>query len=93
MLLHMQRTTIRLDDDLMRSAKRSAADRGITLTALIDEAIRERLARRDTAGVAGDWDLPTWGDGTGRVAPGVDFTSNESIQDFLDEGLSIEQLR
>ena len=43
----MQRTTVRLDDDLMRDAKRMAAESGITLTALIESALRERLARRD----------------------------------------------
>jgi hypothetical protein len=37
--------------------------------------------------------LPAFGDPNGRVAPGFDITSNESIQGFLDEGLSIEQLR
>lgn len=93
MLLQMKRTTIMLDDDLMRRAKSTAAERGITLTALIDEAVRERLARKEAVGAGDDWVLPAFGDPNGRVAPGFDITSNESIQEFLDEGLSIEQLR
>lgn len=40
------RTTIRLDDELLREAKRLAAETNQTLTAVIEEALRERLARR-----------------------------------------------
>ena len=39
------RTTIRLSDELMREAKREAAKSGMTLTAIIEESLRERLAR------------------------------------------------
>lgn len=39
------RTTIRLDDRLLREVKREAARSGVTLSAMIEEAVRERLAR------------------------------------------------
>ena len=38
------RTTIRLDDTLLRDAKSYAAAAGMTLTALIEEALRARMA-------------------------------------------------
>ncbi|NJN52832.1 MAG: ribbon-helix-helix protein, CopG family, partial [Gammaproteobacteria bacterium] len=39
------RTTIRLDEKLLKEAKRQAAESGMTLTAIIEESLRERLAR------------------------------------------------
>lgn len=40
------RTTIRLDEKLLKEAKRQAAESGMTLTAIIEDSLRERLARR-----------------------------------------------
>ena len=39
------RTTIRLDDALLRDAKSYAAAAGMTLTALIEESLRSRMAQ------------------------------------------------
>lgn len=39
------RTTIRLADDLLREVKRLAADSGSTFTAIVEEALRETVAR------------------------------------------------
>ncbi len=39
------RTTIRLDDHLLADAKRVAAETGRTLAEVIEEALREALAR------------------------------------------------
>lgn len=38
-------TTLRLPDDLYRAAKARAAEEGITLTRLLEESLRQRLAR------------------------------------------------
>lgn len=46
------RTTIRLDDALLLEVKREAAETGMTLTAVIEESLRERLARRATSRTA-----------------------------------------
>ncbi len=43
------RTTIRLDDQLLKSAKRLAHDTGRSLTAVIEDALRQTLARRTTS--------------------------------------------
>jgi hypothetical protein len=40
------RTTIRLDDDLLLQVKETAARSGKTLTSLIEDALREMLARQ-----------------------------------------------
>lgn len=40
------RTIISLDDELHRRAKSYAAEQGTTLTALVEEALRARLAER-----------------------------------------------
>jgi predicted transcriptional regulator len=37
------KTTVRLDDELLRRAKEKAATLGISLTRLLEDAIRERL--------------------------------------------------
>ncbi|MCX7064829.1 MAG: ribbon-helix-helix protein, CopG family, partial [Proteobacteria bacterium] len=42
-------TTIRLDENLLKEAKRQAAESGMTLTAIIEDSLRERLARRKSA--------------------------------------------
>ena len=39
------RTTIRLGDALLREAERDASRSGMTLTAFIEESLRQRLAR------------------------------------------------
>jgi len=39
------RTTLQIDDNLMVQAKKLAAETGRTLTALIEDALREALAR------------------------------------------------
>jgi len=77
------RTTIRLDDTLLREAKLRAAEQGITLTRLIDESLRERLSRR--SGGVGERapDLPTYG--RGGVLAGIDLRDNRALRDLMDE--------
>jgi len=40
------RTTITVNDQLLRAAKRVAAQRGVTLSAVIQDALRSQLAAR-----------------------------------------------
>lgn len=42
----MMRTTIRLDENLLADAKQLATERGQSLTALIEDALRRVLAQR-----------------------------------------------
>ena len=77
------RTTIRLDDDLLREAKKRATEAGMSLTALIEDSLRERLYR------AGERDrraepvrLRTTG--RGGVRPGVDLDDSVSLLEAMD---------
>jgi hypothetical protein len=75
------RTTIRLDDDLLRDAKRRALDRGITLTQLIEDALRVELARRP-APPHERIELTTFkGSGT---YPDVDLDDGAALRDLMD---------
>lgn len=80
MLLRM-RTTLDINDRLLAEAKSLAARRGLSLKALVEEALRERLhARGDRrrAAVA----LPTYsGDG---LQPGVDLTDGAALLELMD---------
>jgi hypothetical protein len=78
------RTTIRLDDHLLREAKRAAAEGGTTLTALIEDALREALARRDAAGRRERVELPTFGSGS-RLQPGVDLDDSAALLDLMEQ--------
>ena len=78
------RTTVRLDDELLARAKRLAAEEGRTLTSLIEDGLREQLARHMN-GRRRPVELPTFR-GTG-LAPGVteeDLMSNSRMLDILD---------
>ena len=77
------RTTVRLDDDLLREAKVRAAEQGITLTQLIDESLRERLSTRSQPKKSGPFRLRSYGKGGTR--PGVDLTDNRAVRDLMDE--------
>jgi len=76
------RTTIRLDDDLLREAKVYAAAHGLTLTQLVEDALRETLARRRRAREQRDVELPT--SGAGGVRPGIDISDSNALWDLLD---------
>ena len=71
---------MRLDEGLLRDAKRVAAERGTTLTALIEDALRESLARRNDA--PPPVRIPTYR-GTG-VGPGVDLDDSAALLDLME---------
>lgn len=77
------RTTIRLDDALLGDAKRVAAENGMTLTAIIEESLRERLARNRAAPSGGPVRLATTG--RGGVLPGIDLDDSASLADAMDD--------
>ena len=77
------RTTVRLDDDLLRQAKRAAHEAGQTLTALLEESLRERLARHPKGKRRRRVKLVTF-KGSG-VQPGVDLDDSAALLDLMDE--------
>jgi len=75
------RTTIRLDDHLLAQAKQLAARTHRTLTAVIEDALREVLARRNQTRKK-VVKLPTYG-GSG-TRPGVDISNSAALLDIME---------
>ena len=75
------RTTIRLNDGLLSQAKRYAASIGLTLTALIEESLRQRLEQGDISRRKPVRLLTVGEDG---VRPGIDMDSSSSLMDAMD---------
>jgi Bacterial antitoxin of type II TA system, VapB len=78
------RTTIRLSDDLLRKARKKAAEEGRTLTSLIEEALRTMLAeskptRRRRV------QLPI-SKASGGTLPGVDLNRSSDLHDLMEIG-------
>ncbi len=82
------RTTIRLDDALLSEVKQYAARTGRTFTAVVEDALREKLSRRP-AEPGERVELTTF---DGALRPGVDLDDSASLYDLMDEEY-VEQLR
>lgn len=78
----MVRTTIYLDNDLLAEAKRAAAERGTTLTGLIEDAVRAALARRKPPQDRSKARLPVFR-GKG-LQPGIDLDDSSGLLDLMD---------
>lgn len=76
------RTTIRLDDALLRRAKAAAAAGGKSLNALIEDAVRAALAPRKSTARVSESVLPTFG-GRG-LQPGVDLDDSAALLDLME---------
>jgi hypothetical protein len=90
-MLWCMRTTIRLDDELLREAKALAARRGRTLTSLIEDGLREQVLRAEESPARHEVEIPTWSGG--GLRPGVDLDDNAATWDLLDEGVPLDKLR
>ena len=84
------RTTIRIDDDLYRRVKATAARRGVTVGQIIEDAVRVALRPRSASDLEVP-DLPIYG-GSG-VMPGVDLGDGRGLLAIMDEGVNIDALR
>ena len=78
------KTTIRLDDDLLSEAKERAARHGLTLSALIEQALRQSFSRRQEHTPHRPIKLPTWGHG--GLRPGIDLDDSASLLDLMERG-------
>lgn len=86
------RTTLNIDDHLLTDARILAARTGRTLTAVIEDALREALSRDSGAQPeAAPFAFPTFA-GTGP-APGVDLDDSASLLDQLESGLPLDSRR
>jgi hypothetical protein len=76
------RTTIRLHPDVLAAAKKLAVDTDRTLTEVIEDALREVIARRREPDKRRRIRLPVFGKGGPR--PGVDLNCNASLLDLME---------
>lgn len=84
------RTTVSIDDSLLRRLKEDSARTGRTLGSLIEDAVRAAYKRPPAADIDLE-PLPTFG-GSG-VLPGVDITDMRSLRDLMDDGEPLDALR
>ena len=76
------RTTIRLNDDLLKRAKKRAADEGRTLTSLVEEGLvlilsKAKASRRQRI------ELPI-SKATGGVLPGIDLNRTSDLEEVMN---------
>jgi hypothetical protein len=76
------RTTIRLKDDLLKRAKKRAADEGRTLTSLVEDGLvlilsKAKASRRKRI------ELPV-SKATGGVLPGVDLNRSSDMEEVMN---------
>ena len=85
------RTTVRLDDHLLSQAKQLAARTGQTLTAVIEEALRIKLAASRKRKPGAKMTLTTYG--TGGILPGVDLDDSAALLELMEGEACVEQKR
>jgi hypothetical protein len=76
------RTTVDVQEDLLREAKERAARSGRTLGQVVDDALRVLFQRADRAASRGPLELPTFR-GSG-LQPGVDLDDSAALLDLME---------
>jgi hypothetical protein len=75
------RTTLNIQDDLMRRVKKRASETGATITEVVEQALRAAVAgqapRRDRYTF-------TWKPVPGRTLPGVDLADRDSLYEVME---------
>jgi hypothetical protein len=77
------RTTVRLDEKLLKEVKRHAAESGMTLTAVIEQSLRERLARKSASSKTRT-NVRLHAVGKGGLHPGIDLDDSASLLDAME---------
>lgn len=84
------RTTIRIDDDLYREVKATAARAGRTVASVLEDAVRRGLNPIEQRNATRYVVTAT---GRGGLQPGVDLSSNAAVAELMDEGACVDALR
>ncbi len=79
MLFNMKRTTLMLDEHLMRALKKKAAEEGRTLQSLTNDLLRRALATNSSQ--AYELRLQGW---KAAELPGVDLFDRDALFDLMD---------
>lgn len=76
------RTTVNIEDSLLRRAKQQAAASDHTLSEVVEEALRVSFASRPASGDRRPVSLVTWGEG--GLRHGLDLSDNAAVRDAMD---------
>ena len=79
-LSHMK-TTLDMDDDLMRRAKREAAAAGVTLRTFVEDALRARLLPAGVTREPFTLQLPVV---EGVRQPAIDIADRDALYDLME---------
>ena len=82
-MLICMRTTLNIDDDLMRTVKKHAAETDRTISAVIETALRILIERERCT------DQPYrlgWKPVRGNLQAGVDLTDRDALIDHMEKG-------
>jgi hypothetical protein len=78
------RTTLDIDDDLLRRAKELAARTRRTLTSIFEDALREVLSRRTARSSRRRVNLPV-SDQPPGLCPGVDLDHTAALLELMEQ--------
>ena len=81
---NVTRTTVRLNEDLLREAKKVATESGTTLTALISDSLRKLLAERNQPKKRKTVRLQVFRPARPGTWPGVNLDSNAALLARMD---------
>ena len=76
------RTTVRIDDDLLRRVRKRAAEEGRTLTALIEEGLK-LVTQKPKRGSRHTVDLPV-SKASGGTLPRVDINRSAELEEVMN---------
>ena len=79
-MITVMRTTLVIDDYVLKEAKQRAIETGVTLSELTTLALREALRKRETSAPRSRFAMPTYGAGRKRDS------SADTLAAFRDEG-------
>lgn len=77
------RTTVTIEDHLLEAVKVLAAQRRGSVSSVVEEALRELVARHTVGRLRERVQLPT--SGSGGLAPGVDLHNREQLAELLGD--------
>lgn len=76
-MVRCMKTTLNIDDRILKEAKKLAAERGVTLTSIVEDGLRAVL----NPPTEYRFEFPTV---PGKLPPDLDITSREAMYDWFD---------
>ena len=75
------RTTIDIGDELLRRAKKRAAEEQTTLRVIVDRALRQYFSPAAERRIPLAWEIDF-----GRILPGVNLEDRDALYDLMESG-------